>query len=163
MPSREVFVQGKAKWVHTKRPDQFGDYSMVLYPDAKSLDIIRSLIEEGIKNVLKKDDDGYFIKFKRPLEKEDSHGRKFSLGVVQVINKDNTIFDGFIGNGSDVTVKLETYGGKARGGIGTYKAARLAGIRVDTLIPYEPTQSNNPYVAKSAEGLSTQPPQVQGW
>jgi hypothetical protein len=42
-----------------------------------------------------------------------------------------------IGNGSDVTVLLEVYTHGTPGG-GSAVAARLEGVRVDNLIPFEP-------------------------
>lgn len=163
--TQEVFLQGKVKWVHTKRLDKYGKWKAVLYPNEESLTKVRELIEEGIQNELNKDDDGYFITFSRLPEKSDRTGRKYSLTPVEVVDKDGRGFDGYVGNGSDCTLKLEVYGGKRPGGIGgEYKAARLAGIRVDNLVPYEPDiSSDNSRVVGQVKGLREQPQQVQGW
>lgn len=162
MANKDVFLQGKVKWVHTKRLNKFGKWTATLYPTPESLTIIRELIEEGIKNNLKKDDDGYYIAFSRPPEKMDKQGRRFPLSPVEIIDSDGRAFDGWIGNGSDCTLKIETYGGKSP--IGTqYKAARLAGIKVENLVPYEPdSMSTDERAADTAAQLKTQPP-MTGW
>lgn len=162
--NKEVFLQGKVKWAHTKRLNKYGKWTCTLYPNAESLTIVKDLIEQGIKNELNKDDDGYFIAFSRPPEKTDRTGRKFSLTPVEVVDKDGRLFDGYVGNGSDCTLKLEVYGGKRPGGIGgDYMAARLAGIRIDNLVPYEPSGSDDERTVKQVSGLVEQPKQIQGW
>ena len=160
-----VFLQGKVKWCMTKQLNQFGKWVCTIYPNEESKAKIDQLIKDGIKNELKKDDDGYFIAFSRPPEKIDRSGRRFPLTPVEVVDKDGKAFDGRIGNGSDCTIKLEVYGGKRPGGLaGTYKAARLAGIRVDNLVPYDPSESNNRFTVRQVEGLKEQPEQQNiGW
>src|ERR1700692_1080021 len=137
MATKEIFLNGKCKWARTKVLSQYGKWSVVLYPDAPSLDKIKTLIDEGIKNELKKDDDGYYITFSRPSDRTDRQGRKFTLVPVTVVDNDGRIFNDQIGNGSDIAVKLEVYGGKTPSGT-DYKAARLAGIKVFNLVPYKP-------------------------
>src|SRR5580693_5299681 len=104
---REIILQGKAKWVNVRRPDKFGKWSLCLYPTPDSLKIINEMIEDGIKNDLKKDDDGYFMTFRRYPERTDRNGRKYNLQPVEVMNADRTLFEGYVGNGSDVTIKLD--------------------------------------------------------
>jgi len=132
-----------------------------LYPDTKSLEAIRELQTQGVKNQLKKDDDGYHMTFSRPFEKEikDKNGttRKIGFTPVQVLDNQNLPFDGLIGNGSDVTVKLEVYTHGTPGG-GKAKAARLYAIKVDNLVPY--TSDDMPAEeAHQVKGLADQPPQ----
>lgn len=152
-----VYLQGKGMWIKTKALNPWGKWTCTLYPNAASLDKIRKLQEEGIKNVLRKDDDGYNITFSRPGEKENRLGQKFGLKPVEVISSDGSVFDGLIGNGSDITVKLEVYSHKTPGGAKA-KAARLLGIRIDNLVPYT-SESYDEDQAKAVKGLDTQPAQ----
>jgi hypothetical protein len=161
--NEEVFLQGKVKWARTKIPGQYGKWSVVLYPDAPSLDKIQELIKDGIKNELKKDDDGYYMTFSRPLDKTDRQGRKFSFTPPTVVDRENRVLEGMVGNGSDCSIKLDIYGGTRPGG-GTYKAARLDGIKVFNLVPYVPEESSNdPRIIKSVSGLDKQPEPVNRW
>lgn len=157
---KEVILQGKAKWVHTKRPDKYGKWTCTLYPNAESLAIINEMIAEGIKNELKKDDDGYYMSFGRYVERTDRNGRKYNLQPVEVMNADRTLFEGYVGNGSDVTIKLDYYGGIAPTKQ-PYKAARLAGIRIDNLVPYTPESGLLEAHTYSIGGLDKVPPQVK--
>lgn len=135
MQNEEVIIHGKVKWAHLKRPDKYGAYSIVVYPNSEGVAKCRTLIERGIKNQLKMDEEGsHFIKFKRPLTKTDRQGREFKLEPPVVMNADKTYFDGLIGNGSDCGIKLECYGGTSPKG--KYFAARLAEVKIDNLIPY---------------------------
>lgn len=162
MPNREEFLKGKVKYAHTKRLSKYGKWSVVLYPDEPSLAIVKRLIEEGIKNELKKDDDGYYITFGRPPEKLDRQGRRYTLEPVVVIDNEGRVFDGYIGNNSDCGVKIETYGGTTPQG-SKYKAARLAGIKVFNLVPYEPSNSDQEKEVKAVQGFENQIAPVQTW
>jgi hypothetical protein len=158
----EVILQGKCKWAHVRKPGKFGDWTIDLYPNEESLTKVKTLIEEGIKNQLKKDDDGYYIRFKRPLTIQLKNGQRSPLEPPQVLNKDRTICTDNIGNGSDVTILLETYGGKAPMGAGTYKAARLKGVKVETLVPYTVDSIDGEYDGKKARSLADAPLQ-EAW
>jgi len=49
---------------------KYNKWQVLLYPDEPSLKLIRGLQDEGIKNRLKQDDDGFNMTFSRPtLEK----------------------------------------------------------------------------------------------
>lgn len=129
-----VYLSGKAKWVRTQTPDKYGKYGLVLYPDEPSLLKIHKMKEEGIKNVLKKDDDGYNMTFSRP-QNITVRGSVKGLTPPEVLGKDNLPLRELVGNGSDVTIKLEYYGGPTPIG-GKYKAARLLAVKVDNLVPF---------------------------
>jgi len=154
-----VYLQGKAAWVRTKAPNPWGKWTVTLYPNAESLEKVRALQAEGCKNVLKKDDDGYNVTFSRPTEKEDRLGRKYGLTPVEVVDKSGQPFDENIGNGSDITVKLEVYQHKTPGG-GKAKAARLLGIRVDNLVPYTRDDFDEDQL-RAVKDLEKQPAQPQ--
>jgi hypothetical protein len=152
MAKEFIYLKGKAKWARLQTPDPtYNKYNIVLYPDTESLEKIRELQAGGIKNVVKKDDDGYNVNFSRPASKL-MKGKVVGFTPPEVRNADNTPFDGRIGNGSDVTLKIEVYGGKAPTGQ-SYMAARLEAIRIDNLIPYQPTEQED----FQAEGLDAQP------
>ena len=163
MANQEVVITGKSKFAFVHRFNQFGKWVVGIYPDQPSLDKVRKLIEEGIKNELKKDDDGYWIAFSRPPEKQDRTGRKFSLSPPLVVDKDGRSTTDNIGYGSDIAVRLETYGGKSLIG-STYKAARLSGVKIYNLVPYEPeTMGADKFEQKSARALNATPEPVDTW
>ncbi len=151
MPTTEVYFKGKAKWAHTSKPDKFGNYSVVLYPDDESLTKIREL-KDGkppILNVVKKDEDGYNVKFSCPQNKTiNGRVQVFSVLVMDVNKNPVTAL---LGNGSDITIKCDLY--TYRRGEG--KAIRLKAIRVDNLVPYEPdrdfTEDQKAQAGKIAE------------
>jgi len=156
MPNKEEFLQGKVKWCNTKHLGKFNKWGITLYPDAPSLQKVNKLIEEGIKNELKKDEDGYYISFSRPPEIKRKDGYKSALGPPSVIDKEGHAFDGNIGPGSDVGVKLETYSGPTPGG-GRYKAARFSGLKIYNLVPMNPAESPDPRERDRVSGFDKQP------
>lgn len=161
--NQEIFLQGKVKWARMKTPGQFGKWSIVLYPDAESLDIIKGLINDGIKNELKKDDDGYYITFSRPVEKTDRQGRRFPFSPPVTLDKENRVIEDQIGNGSDCGIKLEIYGGPRPGG-GSYKAARLNSVKVFNLVPYNPEESSkDKFEIRSVTGMKEQELRKPSW
>lgn len=135
-----VAFQGKCKWAKLDVPDTAfsieGKWSIRLYPTQESYDRILELKQEGIKNHLKKDDDGYFITFSRPTQKLFK-GRLKAFEPPAIEDKDGTPLPRTtrIGNGSDVTVTIEVYyfttPQKTEG-----CATRLATVRIDNLVPY---------------------------
>lgn len=159
-----VIVHGKARWAFTRKLDQYGAWSIVLYPNPESLDVINGLIKDGIKNNLKKDDEGYYIKFKREPEKKKKDGTVFRLDPPEILLTDGTPYNDIIGDGSDVSIRLEVYGGKAPFGGGNYKAARLGGVKVQNLVPYTPaTMAKDEYEQKNAQRLMDAPLQKPTW
>lgn len=158
-----VIIQGKCKWAHTKRPNRFGDYSIDIYPNEPSLKIVEGLIKEGIMNRLKKDDDGYYIRFKRPTAiKSRKTQQLIPLDPPQVIDSDRRHLDVFIGNGSDVSVLLEVYGGKNPMG-NPYKAARFKGVKVENLVPFTSDSIQETYDHNRLKALEEAPVQEPVW
>lgn len=152
-----LYVQGKCTYARVKNPDvEYDCWHITLYPDHVSLEKIRELQAEGMKNTIKKDDDGWLIKFRRPMSRK--YRNKFGVEQVipfdppQVVNPDGTAFEGYIGNGSDVTLKLEVYQHGTPGG-GKAKAARLLSVRVDHLVPYVPGTDGSEENKRQVEGL----------
>lgn len=152
MAKQHIYLKGKAKWARLQQPDpQYNKYNIVLYPDDESLNKIRDLQAEGIKNVVKKDDEGYNVNFSRPASKL-IRGKVVGFEKPTVVDADGNLIDVRLGNGSDVTLKIEVYGGKAPTG-GSYKAARLEAVRVDNLIEYVPSQEEQ----ENIDGFATEP------
>lgn len=140
MATEFVYLKGKGSWIRTQTVNPWGKWTCTLHPNpGEDLEKIRELQAQGLKNLMKKDDDGYFITFSRPTERVDKLGRKTGLAPVEVMLPNGQKYDGLVGNGSDVTIKLEVYEHKTPGG-GKAKAARLAAIRLDNLVPYEPNR-----------------------
>lgn len=161
--NEEVVITGKSKFSFINRLSPFGKWSQGIYLDTKSLGVVQQLIKDGVKNVLNQDDDGYWIAFSRPPEKLTRTGQRYSLQPPVCVDKDGKAYLGAIGAGSDIAVRLEVYGGKNPVG-GQYKAARLGGVKIYNLIPYEPeTMSDNPHEVKAAQALSKAPEPTDTW
>ena len=147
-----VYVKGKSKWFRHLSPEEFrgkSSWKHTIYLDNESLEKVRDLQAEGVKNVLKKDDDGYYTSFSRPThmswkDKKTGEARTLALDppVVRLANT-NSPFLGMVGNGSDIETKLEVYTHSVPGG-GKAKAARWLATRVDTLQPVSPTGATIP-------------------
>lgn len=151
-----IILRGKAKWVQVERPDlKSGKYSLVLYPDDESLTIIKDLKENppAILNHLKKDEDGYNMRFS--CDPQKLIAGKMQLFRVSVVDAKNVPITGVqVGNGSDVTIKLEYYEWKRNGG---GAAVRLKSVRVDNLIPFNPEADQFPDDLELIAGLKEQP------
>ncbi len=162
------YFQGKAKWARLVSPDQkYACWSVVLYMDANS-DSYNKLLElkkadngvDGILNVIKKDEDGYFTTFKRPTQKLiKGKVQAFAPPIVMEADGTTPLLNALVGNGSDVTVKVEVYQyNKPTGGKG--RAARLVSVRVDNLIPFEMKKDFDEDQMKQVKGLAEQPEQL---
>jgi len=161
-----VYLQGKTKWFRHSAPNQWGNWSHELYLDTPSLEKFRSLQEStegvsGIKNQLRKDDDGYFVTLRRPAEKQLRTGQKRGFAPPEVFMADGvTPLRGvLVGNGSDVTTKIEVYQHFVPGGSGKAKAIRWLSSKIDNLVPFENTRDANEDEQRSAKGLADQPVQ----
>jgi hypothetical protein len=153
------YLQGKVSWFRAKTANKWNKYSVQLHPDAKSLEIIRDLQAEGLKNNLKKDEDGYYCNFTRPVTKEYKSGKIIAFTPVEVFDMQGQPYDGAIGNGSDATLKIEVYEHETPGG-GKAKAARWVSARIDTLVPYEVERDADPWTKDAVAGLKEQPEQL---
>jgi len=159
LKTENIFIQGKLSWVKVQVPDEWGKWKVTVHPNAASLDKIRDLQAEGLKNVLKKDEDGYFVSFSRPTQKM-MKGKVIGLTPPELLMADGkTPLQGvLVGNGSDGTVKLEVYQHGTPGG-GKAKAARLVSIRVDNLIPFEINRDFDRDQKEKVAGLEEVPPE----
>lgn len=157
--TENIYIQGKVSWFRPKVPNKWNKWSTQIHPNEKGLEIIRELQAQGVKNQLKKDDDGYYTSFSRPVTKETSTGKILSFTPVEVFDKDGNKYDGNVGNGSDVTLKLEVYPHATPGG-GKAKAVRWVSARIDNLVPFESSRDLNDFEKEAAEGLKEQPEQL---
>jgi hypothetical protein len=157
--SEYIFIQGKVKWFRHKVPNKWNKWSVQIHPNDAGLEKIRELQGEGVKNTLKKDEDGYYASFSRPVTKETSTGKILSFKPVEVFDIDGNPFDGNVGNDSDATLKLEVYSHATPGG-GKAKAVRWVSARIDNLVPFEKDRDLNEEEKAAAEGLDKQPEQL---
>lgn len=157
--ARFEYVQGKLSWVRVVRPDvQYDCWVATIHPTPESLDKIRDWQSEGMKNVLKKDEDGYFTKFRCPVSRQRKDGTTWTFTAPVVVDADGRPMDGsIIGDGSDGTLKLEVYEHGTPGG-GKAIAARLVGVKVESLVPFNPDKDFSDDEAAAVAGLREQPP-----
>jgi hypothetical protein len=111
-----------------------------------------------VKNHVKKDDDGWFVTFKRPTERKFS-GRVEGMDPPRVIDKDGKPIETRIGNGSDGIVKLEVYQHKTPNG-GHAKAARWAALRIDNLVEFEAEKDFSEVEKAELKTLREEPEQL---
>ena len=149
--TRTEYVQGKMKFVKVVKPDiMFNCWQATIYPTPDSLEKIREWQGQGLKNTIKKDEDGWFIKFRCDVSKQRKDGTVWAFEAPKVVDKDGKPMDGnLIGDGSDGTLKLEVYEHPTPGG-GRAIAARLVGLRVDVLVPVEMTEEDQELVNQPA-------------
>lgn len=153
------YIQGKVSWFRPKVPNKWNKWSVQIHPTADGLELIRELQSQGLKNQLKKDDDGYFLNVSRPVTKETSTGKILSFKPVEVFDAAGAPYDGNVGNGSDVTIKIEVYEHNTPGG-GKAKAMRWVSARIDNLVPFNPDKDLNEFEKEASAGLKDQPEQL---
>ena len=161
-----VYLKGKAKWFKHTTPEEFRgktSWKHTIYLDEESLEKVRELQAEGVKNVLKKDEDGYYTNFSRPTairwkDKNTGQDKSMSLEPPAVrLKNSNAPYTGNVGNGSDIETKLEVYTHSVPGG-GKAKAARWLATRIDSLVPIELGVSITTGDERAIQGLEDKPP-----
>lgn len=170
--SKFLFLKGKTKWFRPHQPDQWNKWKHVLYPDPESLELIRELMTskegvQGIKNILKKDEDGYCLTISRDASKMIK-GRVVGFTPPEVLDGSKTLEDGsnpplkneLVGNGSDIVTKIEYYTYKLIGSEGRGSAIRWISSRVDNLVPFSGRPEFNELEEKKTRGLSEVPKQM---
>ncbi len=158
-------VKGKCRWAHVTRLNRYDAWSIELWPIPEDLERIREWQAKGLKNTMRKDEEGYNLRFKRDPTK------KITLRTGEIKHLTFTppsvaMADGSplpqgvsIGNGSDVTVLLEVYTHGTPGG-GSAVAARLEGVRVDKLVPFDPSKDYTTEEKAKIDELMSQPEQT---
>lgn len=164
--AERVSLHGKLKWCRLNTPDEYGKWSVKLYPNPESLDKINKLKSkdgdiDGIKNKLSKDDDGYCVSFSRKTVIKTNGGRgEVALTAPEVLDKDGAPYIGPIGNGSDGTVDVEVYQHKKGfGETGIARAARLMAVRVDNLVPFNKGSDFTDNQQRQIRGIANVPPE----
>lgn len=158
------YFQGKASWAKLVTPDHmFKKWSVKLHLTPESYALFMKLKEkdgetEGILNEVKKDDDGYFVNLSRPTEKRYRDELR-AFTPPEVIDKDGKVFQELIGDGSDITCKVECYRFKLPFKKNQGRAIRLASVRVDNLVPFTRAQYTDEQEAL-VKGLDEQPKQL---
>ena len=88
------FLTGKGSWVSPHKINQWGKYSMKLYPNAESLALLLQLQKDkGIKNKIEQDDDGWWVRLNRPSELKLRTGKLVGMNPPEVNNRDSNILD----------------------------------------------------------------------
>jgi hypothetical protein len=178
MAKKYFYFKGKGKWIRPDRPDQYGKWKHMMYPDAESLELFRELQltkdnVQGIKNVLKKDDDGYNFSISRDQQKT-IQGRVVGFAPPEIYDGSKKLEDGSyqplrdvnIGNGSDIVSKVEYYTYNIPGPSGDKRkgsAIRWESSRVDNLVPFQGRTEFTEGEAKMAKGMDTVEPTQEGW
>lgn len=163
MPSKEINLSGKGKYIRMVNLDKYGKWSLLLYLDKPSLDTWAELKAAGILNTLKMDADGQYVRLSCPPNKE-FRGVKTPLPPPIVIDKDgNSLQNILIGNGSDITASLVMYTFNKQFGGGQGAAIRLKGIKVNNLVPYQPAVSGDDDEKKQVGNLHKQPVPWEPW
>src|SRR5258708_15884757 len=135
------YIQGKVKWFRPVIVNQWNKWSTQIHPNDAGVELIRELQAKGLKNQLKKDEDGYYVSFTRPATKTIKSGKTIAFAPVEVFDKDGVPFTGAVGNASDVTLKIEVYKHETPTGKKAV-AARWVSARIDNLVPYEPDRDH---------------------
>lgn len=132
MPKQEVNMRGTCKWAKVQQAadnyDKTGkEYSIDLYPDEASMKAFKA---SGLQLKVREDEDGEFIKFRRPVSKMIKD-ELVELGAPKIIDEQNEDLDCLVGNGSEVTIKVTVY--DTRMG----KGHQFEGMKVHSLVEYE--------------------------
>ena len=171
-----VDLSGKVKWFRYQLPDQWNKYGHCLYLDgpskAKFLEMKKTTGGvQGIKTELKYDDDGEYVILRRPVSKEGRGGKIYGFAPPMVFDGAITLADGSnppigninIGNGSDVTTRVELYQYNIPGGTTNAKgkAIRWLSSTINELVPYESARNLTPQELE-ASGKDIPTPS-EGW
>lgn len=129
MATKTFYFSGTCKWAKLNKPDtKYNNFGIDLYLDEKSWDAFK---KSELQLKVKKDDDGSFVSFKRPVSKLIK-GELVDFGKPEMLDAGGQPMDNeiLVGNGSEVTCKVVVYD-SAKG-----KGHRLEAVRVDNLIEY---------------------------
>lgn len=127
MATKYVYLSGRTKWAKVRKPDEkYQNFQVPLYMDEKTLEVFDSL---GLQLTKKEDTEGTYVTFRRPVSKVIKN-ELVNFGPPKVLKPDNSEFNGLIGNGSEVTIKVAVYD-TMKG-----KGHRLESVRVEKLVEY---------------------------
>lgn len=137
MATKQHYFTGKAKWAKVYKPDEkYNNYAINLEMDAPSK---KEFDATGIRVQPKKDEsDGKtYYRFRR--SEED--------GAPLVVDNQGEPFSKLIGNGSDVTVRVESYDSKKYG-----KGHRLMAVRINDWVEFDAEKREVKLPDKLADG-----------
>jgi hypothetical protein len=132
-----VKFKGKVTWAQLENPNKFGNWSLNLYPDPDSLERLRALT---LKNVFKKDDDGYYMQVSRQTMIEFAKGVETRVTPPKIAMVDGSPIAQQIGDGSicEITCELRKY--KIPNSEKFGNAIRLYSVAVEDLVPSQFTK-----------------------
>lgn len=135
MADQYYYFTGTCKWAKLQSPDEMYDtFNVCLYMDEESE---KAFDSSPFTMNYRTDDDGRFIRFRRANAPKEVRGRLVHPGGKPlVMDKEGNVFDGLVGNGSNVTVKILAYPYKygSKSGFGH----RLEAVKINELVEYEP-------------------------
>ena len=131
MATKEYYLSGMAKWAKVypeNRDERFDRWTLDLFLDDKSWG---KLADSGLQLKEREEEDGRYVKISRSCTRKDKDGAEVAVDPPSVLNAEGEAITDLIGNGSEVTCKVQIY--DTRMG----KGHRLEAVRVDNLIEYE--------------------------
>lgn len=136
MASSIHYFSGKCKWAKVFKPDErYNKFSIDVALTGKQLEEFNKL---GLRGKPKIDEEGnHWVTFRRdPASQVYKSGERVPAGPPSVSDPDGNSFSGIIGNGSDVTVKIQVYSWENKQ-YGKGMGSRLEAVRVDNLVEYK--------------------------
>jgi hypothetical protein len=129
-----ITLSGEARWAKVHKPDaKYHYYGLELKPDEASL---RVLMAAGITTIkASKDGEGYYSFKRRPDANIWVNRVQQKAGAPVVVDAEGKPTKDLIGNGSTVTISVETYPYDNTYGKGV--GCRLDAVRIDKLVVFE--------------------------
>lgn len=133
------YMQGLAYWAKLHKPDEkFDKFTLDFYPNEESWKTYKSA---GLQLKERESEHGTYVKLGVPAKRLTKKGDVIKA-TVQVLDENNNPTTKDIGNGSEVTVKIEVFD--------TLKGPghRLLAVRADKLVEYnDPNKVSDDSVA----------------
>jgi len=122
------YMTGVAYWAKVHKPDEkFNKFTLDFYPDDKSWKVYKAT---GLQLKERESEHGTYIKLGVAAARLTKTG-EVKKATVTVLDEDNNPTKEDIGNGSEVTVKIEVFD-TAKG-----PGHRLIAVRADKLVAYK--------------------------
>lgn len=123
-----MYLQGKSYWARVHKPDEkFNRFTLDFYPNEASWKAYKS---SGLQLKERESEHGTYIKLGVPAARMTKKGDVIKA-TVAVLDSDDKPMTKNIGNGSDVTVKIDIFDTEKGPG------HRLLAVRADKLVEYE--------------------------
>ena len=133
--TKTYYFTGPCKWAKLYQPDDYkGDkrWKINVYLNKETKKLLK---ESGVQLKIREDDDGEFVVFSRPVERQYQDETK-EFKPPKIFDKELVEIEDLIGNGSVITAKISVFD-TAKG-----TGHRLEAIRVDNLVKYEENQTD---------------------